>query len=171
MINKNAYKKHLPPSALFLMACCALVQGASAQAASWLTTYQADLVKVIDGDTIKVRLMIYPKLYKEVNLRIADIDTPESRRGVKSGVAITECEVAKGKAATAYAKAFLAKLMDEGGKLTVSHIDLAKSKYAGRINGQLWIDKTSYGQHMLDAGWAMAYSGGSRQPWLCDDNL
>ncbi len=45
---------------------------------NWPTyRYRADLVRIIDGDTIRVRCDLGMYITRTVNLRIADIDAPE----------------------------------------------------------------------------------------------
>lgn len=41
--------------------------------------YRAELLAVTDGDTIKVRVDLGMRLYRDVALRVGDIDTPEIR--------------------------------------------------------------------------------------------
>lgn len=125
--------------------------------------YTAELLKVIDADTIKLRLELYPGLYKDVNLRVSGIDTPESRRGMKSGVRIEECEVSLGKSATRNAIA----LLEASKTLLVINIDPQKTKYSGRINGELLFDGQDYGSYMIKQGLAVKYEGGRRSGWDC----
>ncbi|MCL1123191.1 thermonuclease family protein [Shewanella surugensis] len=137
--------------------------------------YSAELIKVIDADTIKVRLLLYPKLFKEVNVRIAGIDTPESRRGVTNGQRIRDCEIILGHQASDYAR----NLLHHAQQLQVRNIDPTLTKYASRINGELWLldsvdgmsegsdDAMNYGAHLIEQGLAVPYTGGTRQPWEC----
>lgn len=133
------------------------------QAAPLANIYPAELIKVLDADTIKLRLELYPGLFKEVNLRVAGIDTPESRHGLKNGQPIAECEIAQGKKATVYART----LLQQSQSLMVRRIDPRKTKYSRRINGELWFDQNNYGQHLIQQGLAMTYAGGARVNWPC----
>ena len=142
---------------------------ASSQATPLPNIYKAQLIKVIDADTIKLRLELYPGLFKEINLRITGIDAPESRRGVKNGVRITQCEVTNGRAATIIAR----KILENSKTLTVKNIDPSKTKYAGHVNGELWFAQqpdqatVNYGRYIINLGLAVAYTGGVRAPWFC----
>ena len=155
----------------FITALLTISTLTSTHATSLPNTYKAQLIRVIDADTIKLRLELYPGLFKEVNLRIAGIDAPESRRGKKSGVQISECEVTEGKAATEVARKILAK----SNTLIVKNIDLSKTKYVGRITGELWFalqqgkDATliNFASYIVKQGFAVKYTGGARAPWPC----
>lgn len=144
----------------------------SAQATQIPVFYPATLIKVIDGDTVKLRLEIYPDLFKQVNLRIFGIDTPESRNGVKGGQKISECEVEQGKKATAFAQTTLA----QSPTLVVTNIDPDRTKYAGRMNGQLLFvlpgaesnKPMDFGLYMIEKGFAENYNGGVRTHWPCE---
>ncbi len=135
------------------------------------TIYKASLIKVIDGDTVKLQLELYPGLSKIVNLRIQGIDTPESRNGMKANQRISECEIALGKQAKAHAS----KVLKNSPLLKVSDLDPSKSKYAGRINGKLWFvpqgakyaAPMDFGLYMINQSLAKPYQGGAREPWPC----
>ena len=164
------FKFFYPATAIIILVLMISVQN-SARANNVNDTvfrYPATLVRVIDADTIKVQLTLYPELFLVVNLRINGIDSPESRRGKKNGVAIKECEVSLGKRAKMYAEQLLTKV----DKLTVKAISLKNTKYAGRINGQLWLSvngkEFNYGQYLINQGWAIPYDGGQRHLWPCD---
>ncbi|WP_299002112.1 thermonuclease family protein [uncultured Shewanella sp.] len=157
-----------PLQVMFIIVC--LYCGAltlSCKAKPLPNVYGAELIKVIDADTIKVRLLLYPGLYQTVNLRIAGIDTPESRRGVKNGQRIRECEIILGHQASDYAR----NLLHHAQQLQVRNIDPSLTKYASRINGELWLidgdSPMNYGAHLIEQGLAVPYTGGARQPWEC----
>lgn len=42
--------------------------------------YSADVIRVIDGDTINIRVAIWPGLEQIINLRLIGVNTPEKRR-------------------------------------------------------------------------------------------
>ena len=113
--------------------------------------YQADLVRVLDGDTVQVDVRLWPGLAQRINLRVIGIDTPEKRTR-------NLCEKEKGLAATAYAETLL-----EGAELTIDQIELGK--YAGRVLGVLYVDGVDFGTTMTEAGHARPYDGGTRQEW------
>ena len=117
-------------------------------------SYQAEVLKVIDGDTVKLSVHIWPKLTQEINLRLKKINTPEKR-----GKRISDCEKKAGQAATNFTQRWL-----KGAKIvTVSDIQLGK--YAGRVLGKLSRNGKDLGEALIKAGHAKPYAGGKRQPW------
>lgn len=114
--------------------------------------YQADLVRVIDGDTVEVDLALYPGLTKRVSVRVAGIDAPETRTR-------NLCEKALGLKAEDRVKDLLAG----DGPLVVDHIALGK--FAGRVVGDISMAGADLASVLLDEGLVRAYSGGARQPW------
>ena len=158
--------KYIKSALSWFVVCLSIISGLASQAATMPNQYRAELIKVIDADTIKLRLELYPKLYQEVNVRISGIDSPESRRGKKNGQQIHECEIALGKKA----RAFALKTLTQNVALVVKNIDPAKTKYAGRINGELWFDDKNYGLYLIKQGYAVEYFGGKRDIWPCHTN-
>lgn len=132
--------------------------------------YPAELIKVIDGDTIKLRLELYNKLYKDVNVRLALVDAPESRRGVKQGKPVPECELELGKQAKEFVKQELSGIT----QIWVKQINGIKSKYAGRMVAEVWYHKNdqdiNLSQQLIEAGMAVPYKGGPRYIWDCENN-
>ncbi|RLA60689.1 MAG: nuclease [Epsilonproteobacteria bacterium] len=125
--------------------------------------YDVEILKVKDGDTIAVRVEVWPQVIIQTDVRIRGIDTPETRRGVKSGNRIPECEIVLGLEAKAYAGTLLA----EASSVTLFNVDPRKTKYAGRISGNLLVDGEDFSKLMIDAGQAVPYEGGSRGVWPC----
>lgn len=110
--------------------------------------YKAKLVRVIDGDTIDVDIDLgFDVWLKKQRIRLAGIDTPESRTRNKA-------EKVLGLAA----KARLTELCSEDMEIE----SLGRGKY-GRILG---IPKTSNGLSMcemlIDEGHAVEYWGGKK---------
>ncbi len=130
-------------------------------AAPALAHYQAELIKVSDGDTVKLAVEVWPGLVQTANVRLIGIDTPESRRGKKSGVTIPECEIALGKMAGRFTEDFLT------GKSIQLH-DVELGKYAGRVLGRITADNEDLGQALIAAGLGAKYEGGKREIWPCD---
>jgi len=116
--------------------------------------YKAEVVKVIDGDTVKLNVRIWPKLTQQINLRLKEINTPEKR-----GKKISDCEKKAGQKATNFTQQWL-----KGAKtVTVSEVQLGK--YAGRVLGKLSKEGKDLGEALIEAGHAKPYSGGKRKPW------
>jgi micrococcal nuclease len=123
-----------------------------------------EIVEVKDGDTIAVRVEVWPSTFVVTDVRIRGIDTPETRNGVKSGERIPQCEISMGHGAKAYA----IELLKGAGNVTLFNVDPSKTKYAGRISGNLIIDGEMFSEAMVTAGHAVAYEGGARKIWPCE---
>jgi len=116
--------------------------------------YRAEVLRVIDGDTIEVRAHIWPNLTQTIKLRLTGINTPEKR-----GKKISGCEKKAGQQATNFTQRWL-----KGVKVvTISEIKLGK--YAGRVLGRISKGGEYLGEALIKAGHAKPYSGGKRQPW------
>jgi endonuclease YncB( thermonuclease family) len=127
--------------------------------------YPATVLEVKDGDTVRVRAEIWPGFFREVDVRVRGIDTPETRRGKKSGVVIPECEIALGNKAKQLAQYYL----HEPTEVLLVAVDPGKTKYAGRISGDLLVDGSRLSHLMLLSGFAKPYSGGAREVWPCEE--
>ncbi len=106
------------------------------------------VVRVIDGDTIKGLARPWPGIVAEVSLRIRGIDTPEIR-----GKCLEE------KALANAAKTYLEFLLPTDNIVVVRNIK--RGKYAGRVIGDIPMIRDA----MISAGYARKYSGGKRKPW------
>ena len=148
--------------ALVLLLIFLLLTPSSVQAVQFGPYQHVSLVKVKDGDTVTVMVELWPKVYKEIDIRIAGVDTPETRRGTKSGESIPECELVLGQKAKAFATRFLSQ-----GDILLVYILPKQTKYAGRMSGDLMVDGTLLSTALLDSGNAVSYSGGTRKIWPC----
>lgn len=85
----------------------------------------AEVVEVIDGDTIAVRAHIWPGHYVETRVRLEGVDTPETRR--------PDCEAEReaGHEATAFTRAWLAAHPD------ISLHNVRLGSFAGRVISDL----------------------------------
>lgn len=117
--------------------------------------YPAELVRVIDGDTVVVRAEVWPGLFQEVSVRLAGVNAPESRRRVGR----LACEITLGKLATAYTTQFLT------GPLVLYDVKLGK--FAGRVLGQIRTARGDLSTSLVLEGHAVAYDGGKRAAWVC----
>jgi endonuclease YncB( thermonuclease family) len=114
-----------------------------------------DVMEVLDGDTIAVRLKVWIGQSVETHVRLAGIDTPELR-----GKCAAEREKAKA------AQQTLAALLTDG-KVTLYNIRL--EKYAGRVLAQATNTKGDVlTEKMLDSGYARPYQGAKRQSWCAE---
>ncbi len=104
--------------------------------------YRWPIVKVIDGDTLKVdaRADMPPELAR-LNVRLRGVDTPE-----KGGRAKCDAERRAGRAATAFTAAAVANAA------TVTFRNLAWGKYGGRVLADATVDGRSLADSLIIAG-------------------
>lgn len=115
--------------------------------------YSADVVRVIDGDTIEVRVTIWLGQEIVTSVRLAGIDTPELRRSGCAG------ERMRGEAA----RDALIRLV--AGR-TVILTEVEPDKYFGRVVGRVLIDgRHDAGAALLSQGFARPYGGDGRDRW------
>jgi micrococcal nuclease len=111
------------------------------------------ILKVVDGDTIDASIDLGFDISLEKRIRLAGIDTPESRT-----------TNVKEKAMGLESKEWLKKTL-EGSKDILIKTELPDSteKY-GRIIGHLFINgqEISLNNQMITAGYALAYDGGTK---------
>jgi micrococcal nuclease len=111
------------------------------------------VIKVVDGDTIDASIDLGFDISLEKRIRLAGVDTPESRT--------TDL---KEKAMGLESKEWLKKKL-EGAKDIIIKTELPDSteKY-GRIIGHLFINgqEISLNNQMINDGYALAYDGGTK---------
>lgn len=116
----------------------------------------AELERVIDGDTIVVHARPWPQMSVEVNVRLAEVDTPEV--GWRADCA-HEKEMAE--QATEFTQAFL-----EGRELTLHDVQLGS--FAGRVVASVEVGGDSLAAALVMEGLAVPYEQGGDNAW-CDD--
>jgi len=117
----------------------------------------ADVLKVIDGDTLLVRAEIWPNQHVQSYVRIDGIDTPEIK-----GKCAKEREMAR------QASTHLEHTLPKDRKVILRNI--RNEKFAGRVIADIYTDHgENIAQEMLRANLARIYHGKKRQPW-CDNN-
>lgn len=112
---------------------------------------EAQVLRVIDGDTIEVRAFIWPGHSVETRVRLADVDAPEIRR--------VACE--EEREAGHRAKAFVENLLTPGGQQAarVSIRDVRLGSFAGRVIAAMELpDGRDLGAVLLEAGLATPYN-------------
>lgn len=118
---------------------------------------RADVVRVLDGDTIEISAQVWLGLRLTSHVRIRGIDTPEIRG-----------ECASEKAMAAQARERLARLA--GASISIVHI--ADDKYAGRVIADAAAeDGTDLKAAMLATGLARPYDGGTRGDWCATGSI
>jgi endonuclease YncB( thermonuclease family) len=118
---------------------------------------EADLVSVIDGDTLMVTARPWPQQTVSVLVRIRGIDTPELH---------AKCPQSRQLALAA--RDVLAEALTSGeGKLTLS--DISGDKYFGRVVAKVTFDHGhDVASTMLAAGLARPYDGGRKGKEDCN---
>lgn len=109
------------------------------------------VIGVLDGDSFKARVEVWPGQYVETTVRVTGIDTPEIRG---------KCEQEKRAARAAQLR--LAEVLVDG-KVILSSVKL--DKYASRIDATVTVDGRPVAQTMITEGHARAYAGGTRGSW------
>jgi endonuclease YncB( thermonuclease family) len=118
-------------------------------------TYDAQIVRVTDGDTIVIAAPFLPAPLKpELAVRVFGVDTPEKgHRGQ------CDSEKARGEAATEFTKNAV--------KSTKKHQVILYSwdKFGGRVLGDMILDGVSLRSELIRNGFAREYYGDAKQSW------
>jgi micrococcal nuclease len=111
------------------------------------------VLKVVDGDTIKVEIDLGFDLCVTTTIRLAGIDTPESRT-----------KDLKEKQLGLDAKKWLETILTENQNIRIHTTKDADEKY-GRLLGTLYLsnDVKSINELMVENGYAWKYDGGTKQ--------
>lgn len=118
------------------------------------TEYPAELVRVTDGDTVRLKVQVWPDTTVTTNVRVAGVDTPETDYRAKC-----DAELRKGLAATAYTKAF----MSGESRITVRNVK--HGSFAGRMVGTIKVDGVDLSQVLIAAGLGRENHGQKRASW------
>ena len=113
----------------------------------------AEVVKVVDGDTLTVRARIWIDLEMTVNIRIRGIDAPELRG-----------QCAREKMLAMAARDRLRVLAGSG---VVNLSNVGEDKYFGRAVADVTSEGGTIAALMLESGLVRPYEGGARSGW-CD---
>ena len=108
-----------------------------------------EIVKVVDGDTVDIIIDLGFDLSKKERVRLAGIDTPESRtRDLEEKKLGLE------------AKEFLERRLMECAKLIVK---TEKDGKYGRMLGWFYCSKININTEMVERGYAWEYDGGKKE--------
>ena len=135
--------------------CLLLVTQAFAQKTPKGVTYDAQILRVSDGDTVVIAAPYLPAPLKpELAVRIFGVDTPE-----KGHRAQCPGEEQRGKAASAFTKNAIAS--------TQKHqvILYGWDKFGGRILGDMILNGVSLRAELIKNGFAREYFGEAKQSW------
>ena len=133
----------------------ALIGSAHAQKTPRGMTYDAQIVRVNDGDTVVISAPFLPAPLKpELAVRVFGVDTPE-----KGHRAQCPSENARGLAATEFTKNSV--------KSTKKHqvVLYGWDKFGGRVLGDMILDGVSLRQELIRNGFAREYYGDAKQSW------
>ncbi len=137
---------------LLLLAVPAL---ALAQKAPQGVTYDAQIIRVNDGDTVVISAPFLPKPLKpELAVRVYGVDTPE-----KGHRAQCPSEDQRGQAATAFTKQAVATTQKH--QVTL----YAWDKFGGRVLGDIILNGVSLRAELIRNGFARQYYGDAKQSW------
>ena len=118
-------------------------------------TYDAQIIRVNDGDTVVIAAPFLPAPLKpELAVRVFGVDTPE-----KGFRAQCPSENARGEAATAFTKKAVASTKKH--QLVLYGWD----KFGGRVLGDMILDGVSLRQELIRNGFAREYFGDAKQSW------
>jgi endonuclease YncB( thermonuclease family) len=118
-------------------------------------TYDAQIVRVSDGDTIVIAAPFLPAPLKpELAVRIFGVDTPE-----KGHRAQCPQEAQRAELASQYTK----QLIAQGGRIQVTLY--AWDKFGGRVLGDILVNGQSVRQGLIANGLAREYYGDAKQSW------
>jgi endonuclease YncB( thermonuclease family) len=118
-------------------------------------TYDAKIIRAIDGDTIVIAAPYLPAPLKpELGVRIFGVDTPE-----KSFRAKCDIEKQRGEQSSVFVK----NLSTSTKKHQVVLYDW--DKFGGRVLGDMLFDGVSLRELLIKNGFARAYFGDAKQSW------
>ena len=137
------------------LALLALATPALAQKTPVGATYDANIIRASDGDTVVVEALWVPApIKKEIAIRVFGVDTPE-----KGGRAQCPAEDTKGQAASAFTKNLIAKATKK------QYVLYSWDKFGGRVLGDIVLDGKSLRAELIANGFAREYFGEAKQSW------
>ena len=116
--------------------------------------YKFEVLRIIDGDSIKVYVEDLPKNLQKTTIRLARIDTPES--GSKA-----QCE--EERLLAIKAKEYTSNFLAQSKKPKFEPIGYEKY---GRILAEVFVEKKNLANELVKANLAIHYDGGHKEnPW------
>ena len=142
-----------------LLLLLALPAMAFAQKAPQGVTYDAQILRVSDGDTVVIAAPFLPAPLKpELAVRIYGVDTPE-----KGFRAQCPSEDQRGQAASAFTKNAISQAAAQGGKFQATLYGW--DKFGGRVLGDILVNGQSLRAALIANGYAREYYGEAKQSW------
>ena len=143
----------------FLLLLLALPMLALAQKTPKGVTYDAQILRVSDGDTVVIAAPFLPAPLKpELAVRVFGVDTPE-----KGHRALCPSEAQRGEAASAFTKNAIATAATQGAKFQATLYGW--DKFGGRVLGDILINGQSLRAALISNGFAREYYGEAKQSW------
>ena len=122
-------------------------------------TYDAQILRITDGDTVVIAAPFLPKPLKpELAVRVYGVDTPE-----KGHRAQCPQEAQRGEAASAFTKNAIATAAAQGGKFQATLYGW--DKFGGRVLGDILVNGQSLRAALIANGFAREYYGDAKQSW------
>ena len=122
-------------------------------------TYDAQILRVTDGDTVVIAAPFLPAPFKpELAIRVFGVDTPETGHR-----AMCPSEAQRGEAASAFTKNAIATAAAQGGKFQVTMYGW--DKFGGRVLGDILVNGQSLRAGLIANGFAREYYGEAKQSW------
>ena len=144
---------------LLTLLIAAAAMPALAQKTPQGVTYDAQILRITDGDTVVIAAPFLPKPLKpELAIRVFGVDTPE-----KGFRAQCESEKARGEAASAFTKNAISTAAAQGGKFQVTMYGW--DKFGGRVLGDILVNGQSLRAALIANGFAREYYGDAKQSW------
>jgi micrococcal nuclease len=109
------------------------------------------VTKVVDGDTIDVDIDLGFDISFSSRVRLAGIDTPESKT-----------KDAYEKKLGLESKEWLKKALDNGTKVVIKTEKINSTEKFGRVLGWLFVDDVNLNLAMIDQGYAWSYMGDTK---------
>jgi endonuclease YncB( thermonuclease family) len=140
---------------IFIALLVAITVPAYAQKTPQGVMYDAQIVRVNDGDTVVIAAPFLPQPLKpELAVRVFGVDTPE-----KGFRAQCPSEDARGKAATEFTKNAVAQAQKRQVVL------YGWDKFGGRVLGDIILNGQSLRTMLIQNGFAREYFGEAKQSW------
>lgn len=118
-------------------------------------TYDAQVLRVSDGDTIVIAAPFLPAPLKpELAVRIYGVDTPEKGHRAQCPQEDQRAQLAS---------KFTTQLIQKGGKIQVTLYSW--DKFGGRVLGDIIVNGQSVRQGLIANGLAREYYGDAKQSW------
>jgi len=122
--------------------------------------HQVRVLTVEDGDTVKVRVRLWPVISQDIIVHLKYVDAAEMTVGIKGGMSIPYCERKVGKRAKRFSQRFLRK-----GEIALT--DVSTGPTATSVYGELVVNGHYLSHALVKSGLALALKGQLERIWKC----